>query len=393
MKQFRQERSSVFGSIAVAGRRSALLALLLKFAKTFNVWLWLFVFLPSLAAAIYYFGMASDLYMSEARFIVRSQGQSQSSILGSLLESAGLRRSTEDASAVESFLTSRDAVRELDGKVDLRAIYDRPGADLLSRFPNAISGSSFEALYKHYLYFTTVESDAETGVTTLEAKAYRPEDAQAVVQALLQASERLVNQLNERAEADALSLARREVDKAEQNLGAAEERITSYRFREQILDPKLTSTAAYTTLGEITKNRIETEVELAQLTKDSPGNPAIPALRTRLSALDVQLASTTRQITGNTGSIAAKLGEYEQLLLDKELAEKMMAAATQSLETARLEAERKHLYVEHIAAPSLPDYALYPKRILSFSMVLVSCILIYGVAWLLIAGIREHAQA
>ena len=76
-----------------------------------------------------------------------------------------------------------------------------------------------------------------------------------------------------------------------------------------------------------------------------------------------------------------------------ELAEKALASAFTSLEAARLEAQRQQLYLETIAQPNLADYPLYPKRLVSFGMVLVSCLLAYGIAWLLVISAREHAAA
>lgn len=388
MRQLRWVRSSATGAVDVTTEPSAR-----KFALKFNIWLWFFVYVPGLLAAVYYFGIASDLYMSEARIIVRSQGQNTTSVLGTLLQGVGLQRSSDDASAVVSFITSRDAARELELHNHLRDIFDRSEGDFVTRFPNFYSGSSFEALYKHYLNFASVEVDPLTSVTTLQVKAYRPEDAQAITQALLHYSEQLVNALNARAETDALQLAKREVAEAEQSLAKAQQQLTIYRFRQQILDPKLTSTSVYGKLNGLTTARTETETQLAELTKDSPNNPGIPSLKARLAALDRQLDDTMKSVAGSSDSVAGKLSEYERLTLAQELGTRLLSSAVQSLETARLDAQRKHLYVEHIAEPNLPDYPLYPKRILSFFIVLVSCLLVYGIAWLMIAGIREHGSA
>ena len=73
--------------------------------------------------------------------------------------------------------------------------------------------------------------------------------------------------------------------------------------------------------------------------------------------------------------------------------EKALASAFTSLEAARIEAQRQQLYLETIAQPNLADYPLYPKRIVSFGMVLASCLLVYGIAWLLVASAREHVAA
>jgi capsular polysaccharide transport system permease protein len=91
--------------------------------------------------------------------------------------------------------------------------------------------------------------------------------------------------------------------------------------------------------------------------------------------------------------VVAALTEYERLTLDRELAEKQLASAFTSLEAARIEAQRQQLYLETIAQPNLADYPLYPKRAISFAVVAASCLIVYGIAWLLVASAREHAAA
>jgi capsular polysaccharide transport system permease protein len=43
--------------------------------------------------------------------------------------------------------------------------------------------------------------------------------------------------------------------------------------------------------------------------------------------------------------------------------------------------------------PNLPDFALYPKRIVLASLVLATCLLAYGISWLVVASVRAHAAA
>src|SRR5215469_1606791 len=117
---------------AVAPPRNA--ARFQRLFRSFNPWLWGIVGLPTLIAGVYYFAIASDLYLSEAKFIVRSPKQVQTSGLGALLQSSGfLGRATEDTNAVQDFIMSRDAVRKLEEKNGLRAVFSRPEGDFVTR--------------------------------------------------------------------------------------------------------------------------------------------------------------------------------------------------------------------------------------------------------------------
>ena len=315
---------------------SGIWQLIRKFASTFNIWLWVFVFFPTLCAGVFYFGIASNLYMSEADFIVKNQSISSQNPFASLLQTSGVVRSSEDTFSVNGFLLSRDAVRLLDSNDHLRDVFNRPEADFVTRFPGLFGNSSFEKLYQHYLNYVDVTYDSATGLTRLQVKAYRPEDAQMITQALLAYSEQLINRLNARAEDNSLEVARNEVQLAEENLEAVQNQ------RAQLGQTK-------------------------------------PSLMDRNNA--------------GAGDNSASFSSFDKLELQHELAQQALASAMMSLQTARIEAQSQHLYIEHISEPNLPDYPLYPRRFWSFVLTVVTCLVIYGVAWLLVTGVREHGSA
>src|ERR1700738_1346902 len=125
-----------------------------RYLKSLNIWFWALVGLPTLVAGVYYFAVASDLYLSEAKFIVRSPKQVQASGIGALLQSTGLGRAADDTAAVQDFVMSRDAVRKLEQKNDLRTVLGRPGGDFVTRFPGILFWrEDFEALFGRYDHF------------------------------------------------------------------------------------------------------------------------------------------------------------------------------------------------------------------------------------------------
>lgn len=361
--------------------------------RSLNIWFWAIVGLPTLVAGVYYFAIASDLYLSEAKFIVRSPKQVQTSSIGALLQTTGLGRAVDDTAVVEDFIMSRDAVRKLEQHNDLRAVLGRAEGDFVTRFPGILRRTDFEALFRRYDLFVSVETDNISGVTALRVKAYRPEDAQAIARALLSYSEQLVNELNERARNDAMDSSRREVDREEAEISRIQSQLTAYRVQQKMLDPKTASTGVLEVIGQMNAAQATARTQLGELLKNSPNSPQIPLVRTRIASLDQLIAEERAKLSGDTNSVVTTLTEYERLTLDRELAEKALASAFTSLEAARLEAQRQQLYIETIAQPNLSDYPLYPKRVLSFSMVLVSCLLAYGIAWLLVISARDHAAA
>jgi capsular polysaccharide transport system permease protein len=365
-----------------------------RLSRAFNPWLWGIVGLPTLIAGVYYFAIASDLYLSEAKFIVRSPKQVQASGIGALLQSTGLSRAAEDTSAVQDFIMSRDAVRKLEQKDDLRTVFSRPEGDIVTRFPGILFWrKDFEALFSRYDHFVFVETDTSTAVTALRVKAYRPEDAHALASALLSYSEQLINQLNERARRDALDTARREVDRAEQRIAEIQTELTAYRVKQKMIDPKSASSGVLELIGQMNAAQANARAQLGELLNNSPNSPQIPLVKTRIASLDKLIAEERAKLSGESDSVVSALTEYERLNLQRELAEKALASAFTSLEAARIEAQRQQLYLETIAQPNLADYPLYPKRIVSFLTVVATCMLVYGLAWLLVANVREHSAA
>jgi capsular polysaccharide transport system permease protein len=363
-----------------------------RLLRPFNAWLWGIVGLPTLIAGVYYFALASDLYLSEAKFIVRSPKQVQPTGIGALLQSTGLTRAAEDTSVVQDFIMSRDAVRKLEQNEDLRTLLSRPEGDVVTRFPGILFWrKDFEALFSRYDHFVSEETDTSTGVTALRVKGYRPEDAHTLATALLSYGEQLINELNERARRDALDTARREVDRAEQRISEIQTELTAYRVKQKMLDPKSASSAVLELIGQMNAAQANARTQLGELLNNSPNSPQIPLVKNRIASLDKLIAEERSKLSGASDSVVSALTEYERLNLQRELAEKALASAFTSLEAARIEAQRQQLYLETIAQPNLADYPLYPKRIVSFIMVFATCMLIYGLAWLLVVNVREHS--
>src|SRR6516225_8766517 len=92
------------------------------------------VVIPTLSAMLYFGLIASDVYISESRFLVRSpQHQSPSGVFGQLLQGTGLSRSQDDTYSVHDYILSRDALKELDDKLAVRKAYSSSRVDWVNR--------------------------------------------------------------------------------------------------------------------------------------------------------------------------------------------------------------------------------------------------------------------
>src|SRR6266568_4168611 len=181
------------------------------------------VALPTTLAIIYYGFMASDVYISESHFVIRTPERQAASPLGSLLKGAGFTRSQDDTYTVQDFIQSRDALKELNDKRDIAVSYGEPSIDRVSRFGGTNWwDKSFEALHRYYLKkVVTVNYDTASSITILQIRAFSPEEACRINEQLLEMSERLVNKMNERGQRDLIRSAAQEVADAEKKTTAA----------------------------------------------------------------------------------------------------------------------------------------------------------------------------
>ena len=358
---------------------------------------WLFVVvvvLPTLVASLYFFLFAAPLYVSEARFVVRSHNQAPPAALGSVLASVGvsLGEGETDAFEVHEYMNSRDAVTDLIRAHNLRARLARPEGDFIARFPRPWDGGSFEALYKGYQRFVTVGYDSQTGISTLRVEGFRPTDARDIANALLDGGEVLVNRLNDRAMSDAVSQAQRQLMEAEARSAQAQAQLTAFRNRERLIDPDRSSLASLDLVGKLETQLATMRAERAGLAASAPESPQLPVLDRRIAAFGAQLEAERSRTAGEADSLAPKVGEYERLILDRDIGVKFLETSVATLESARLDARRKQLYLERVVAPNLPDKAERPRRLLSVFTVLVSSLVAFAIISLVAAGFREHRQ-
>lgn len=158
---------------------------------------WLFfasVILPTTLASVYFGLIASDIYISESRFIVRSpQRPAQSGFLGGLIQSTGFSRALDDTYAVQNFIVSRDALKELEDQLGVTKAFSDPNIDFLNRFGAVDWDDSFEALHRYYHSRVSVNLDTGASISVLRVSAFNAEDARNINEMLLKMSERLVD--------------------------------------------------------------------------------------------------------------------------------------------------------------------------------------------------------
>lgn len=356
-------------------------------------WFVLFVIAPTVLAAIYYGVFASDIYVSESRFVIKSpdQKRSQMTSLANLIQTTGLSGGQEQASEVLAFVRSRDALKALENDPHIRAKFASSEADVFSRFPQFLQSGTFEDLYKYYGKMVDAKLDTETGLSIITAKAFTARDAYEINSRLLSLSENLVNRLNARAQNRGIAEAQKQVSLATERAKNARIALSQYRNAQALIDPAKQAVGVIEISNTMIAQRAALQAQLDQMQRVAPGNPSIPALRNRIDAISVQISSQDSRVVGNNGGIASKLGGYENLMVEQEFATENLNAANAGLVQARAEAQRQQFYLERVVDPNMPDMPLLPQRILGVIVVFASALCLYFIGWMLIVGILEHA--
>jgi capsular polysaccharide transport system permease protein len=196
--------------------------------------------------------------------------------------------------------------------------------------------------------------------------------------------------MNEREHENALRDARNEVTRAEARVKDVAAQLADFRNREALLDPNKQSVPMLQAIANLQAKLSSTKLEVSQLQTSSPNSPLLASARQRMAALQGQIDDARAKITGSDSSLVPKIREFDLLSLDRDFADKQLASAITSLETARVSADHQELYLEPVVRPNQPDYADFPHRGVNTMIIFLTTFGIYVGGALLIAGAREH---
>ena len=348
------------------------------------------VITPTVVATLYFGLIASDIFISESRFIVRTQGRPAPTGLASLIPGAIGDPSGSAMSAVSDYAVSRDAMTALNEQGRLTRVYTRPRIDIFNRLAINPQTASQEDLYRHFIRHVALDSEGSSGIATLVVQAYQPQDAHWINSRLLDLSEALVNQLNERSKTDLVRYAASEVEEAKRISREATSALAAYRNKHGIIDPEEQAAVSLAMISKLQDEVIQTKAQLDQMRAFTPQNPQIPVLRDRVETFERQIEAEMMKVAGGKESLAAKSAEYTRLAVDAEYADKLLANALESLQNASNDARRQQVYIERIVQPNEPDEAMEPRRLRAIFSVFVLGLAVWGVLSLLFAATREH---
>ena len=355
----------------------------------------LFVLLPTAIVAVYLFVFASDQYIAEAQFAVRCNVEPMGDVNLGEFTSLIQKHNSQDSFIVRDFIHSQSMVELAEKELAVTKMFSRSEADFWARYnpPQPI-----EELTRYWRRHVEAQIDAISGVITLTARAFTPEDALAIAKQVVAKSEALINTISRRAQADMVEHALKDATEAQDRLKKAHLAIQHYRNRWGIIDPIKSAEATLITMTSLRKDKFKAENDLqvlrgSNLNENSRG---IQVLVANIAAIDHQMKQLQDQLTSETAgatgapNMTQALLEYEGLLIERTIAEKLNESANTILDRARVSASKQQIYLATFVPPVIPTDSLYPRRGYGLIIAFFCFLVVWSSVSLVLAGIKDQ---
>lgn len=364
-------------------RRSALLM----------VRLFIFVFLPTILAGIYYYTIATPLYSAKTAFVIQQAEPAAAAGMTSLLRGTPMA-SSQDSIAVQGYLQSQVAMARLEADNGFRDHFSAPEIDPIQRIaPGASEGEVFR-LYKKTV---KISYDPTEGVIQMETLAASPEKAVEFANALTGYAEEQVDQMTLRLRDDQMKGALEAYEQAEEKLADANRRVVELQERFKTLSSEIEVSLITSQIGQLEGQLTQDKLSLAQMeSNENPNAARMEPLKRRMATLQAEIAELRAKLTEDSDSglsIAKVQSELLMAQADVQTRQMLLASSLQAMETSRVEANRQTRYLAISVAPVIPDEAAYPRAFENTLVVLLIFTGIYLMISMTVAILREQVTA
>lgn len=356
------------------------------------------VIIPSLLVSGYYIFIASDQYKSEVRMVVRTIGvgrpggvsdddDSTPSIFASSL--------SQDSHIAANFIESLEIVRRLNERLDLLSLFSDPNIDYLSRLK---ADATLDELYEYWLGQVLTYVDGPSGIIVLEVRAFAPDEAKMIAEAALDETNKLVDQLSDRAKRDLVSRAQVEVRKAFEAYNETLIALRNHQNETGILDPISNARLIGEILSRLITEKLSVETQLEVLQESGVRDSStIRQLKELKLALENQIADQKNAISGssnenNDNQLSRALVGFSRLETNRLVSKAIYESAQRNLDVAQSTAIRRTTYLAVFSVAQSPQKAEYPKRYSTALLLILGCLTLWGTIMLTWASVEDHRR-
>jgi capsular polysaccharide transport system permease protein len=344
----------------------------------------------SLLVAVYWLAVASDRYVSETHVIIQrtdlSGGQATdfSSMLG------GVSGNRPDQLLLRDHLLSVDMLKKLDATLNLRAHYSDHQHDIFSRM--WARNSSMEDFHNYFLSRVSIEFDDYAGVLLIKAQGYDSKTAYAIATQLVGEGERFMNGMAHSLAQDQVAFLEKQVVQMNDRAMQARQAVLSYQNKKGLVSPQATAENIATIVAKLEGQRADLQTQRTALQAYLvAGHPNIVQIDQQLDAVDKQITQEQAKLVSPNGkTLNSTIEEFQRLEMQAVFAQDVYKTALGALEKGRIEATRTIKKVSVIEPPTVPEYALEPRRFYNTLVFTLVAFLLAGVMHLLAAIVRDH---
>ncbi|MFZ9198979.1 MAG: capsule biosynthesis protein [Paracoccaceae bacterium] len=352
-----------------------------------------FVLLPTLMAALYFYTIATPMYAAKTQFVIQQADSPSAGGMGGLLSKTPMA-TAQDSIAVQGYLQSQVAMQRLEADNGFREHFSGADIDVIQRLAPDASESAAYKLYKKNI---RISYDPSEGVVKMEVTAADPQKAVEYSNALIGYAEEQVDQMTQRLREDQMKGARESYEDAEKKYQEANIRLVQLQERFKILSSEAEIGLITSQIGQLETQLTQDQLSLAQMeANQNPNKARMDPLKRRIDTLQVQIAELRSKLT-DQGQDGVSLAQVQSDLLvaqaDAQTRQLLLAQSLQAMETARVEANRQTRYLSVAVAPVAPDEAAYPRAFENTLVVMLIFAGIYLMISMTVAILREQVSA
>jgi capsular polysaccharide transport system permease protein len=339
--------------------------------------------LPTLAGAVYYGLIASDRYVTEARFAIRPAiGTADKATPDSVGTNSGVpsQMVAQDTLITHEYILSRPMLEYLETQLPLREWFGRDSIDYFSRFNPEKPVEKFLRYWKRRV---DVDVESGSGIMSVTVEAFDPQESLSIAKAVMKEAERMVNDLSVKAREDAVAESTRELKLAEERMTKIRLDVRDLRNREGVLDAQKSNEANLKMVSELRASRINLAVQLAIGQRDlGPESRRIIDIKQQIKDLDDNIARIERQSASQDPEqkrlLSDALTRFEALDNDRKNAEKYYQQVLTAYERARIIASRQIEFFSPIVEPVRAESSTEPRRVLMISLVTAGAAVLFA---------------
>ena len=349
-----------------------------------------FVLLASILVVFYYWVIASPRYVSETQFMVKQANSTESPFSG-LAAIGSISGGMRDALVLKKYIESREMAVALDQAVSLKAHYERDDFDLISRLAHESTIEEYVEFYQNHI---SVLHDELSDVLYVEVQTYEANYSLQVAQTLLKLSENFINELGSKMAQEQVGYAQKEVERSYGELKKFQSDLVNFQDKFKLYNPEQQGGALVGAINELESEIIRQQTELKSLLAFMRDDAAeVKAKKIRINSLERQLAEEKNRLTNQDQQSLNKINvDFQEIKLNAELASDLYKTSLAGLESVRSEAYRKLKHLLVIESPALAQEDRYPRRIYNILTWFVCLVLLYLVARLILAIVKEHKE-